>query len=122
MKRNAVRPALSHLPVTFCIVIGLGGAPAGAADTTGELHGVVVGPGGAPLPGARVSLSSEVLIGGVRGRVSGEDGGFAFRVLPPGGYLVRVELDGFTSVEAEAVVRLNRRTHLRIEMAAEGDR
>ena len=65
-----------------------------AADTTGELHGVVVDSEGIGLSGVRVALSSEVLIGGVHEKTTGDDGRFNFRTLPPGSYLIRAELEG----------------------------
>ncbi len=105
------------LPVC-CLIVGLVAGSGEAADTTGELHGVVVDSEGIGLSGVRVAFSSEVLIGGVHEKTTGEDGRFNLRTLPPGSYLIRAELGGFGSVEVEAVVQLNRRTDLRIEMAA----
>jgi len=101
-----------------CLIVGLIAASGEAADTTGELHGVVVDSGGSGLTGVRVALSSEVLIGGIHERATGDEGEFNFRVLPPGSYLVRAELEGFIPVETQTVVRLNRRTDLRIEMSS----
>jgi hypothetical protein len=108
--------AFSHVLTACCLIVGLIAASSEAADTTGELHGVVVDAYGVELPGVGVALSSAVLIGGVYERTTGNDGGFSFRLLPPGSYLIRAELDGFIPVETETVVRLNRRTVLRIEM------
>jgi len=71
------------LPVC-CLIAGLIAASGEAADTTGELHGVVVDNEGSGLSGVRVALSSEVLIGGIHERVTGDQGEFNFRVLPPG--------------------------------------
>jgi hypothetical protein len=100
-----------------CLIVGCIAASGEAADTSGELHGVVVDAEGVGLPGARVSLSSEVLIGGVHEQITGDDGEFGFRVLPPGSYLVLAELGGFVPVETQTVVSLNRRTDLSIELS-----
>lgn len=110
--------AFSHV-LTACLLIAGLLAPSGeAADTTGELHGVVVDSEGIALSGVRVALSSEVLIGGVHEKITGDDGKFSLRTLPPGLYLIRAELGGFGTVEVETVVQLNRRTGLQIEMSA----
>jgi len=108
--------AFLHVLTACCLIAVCLAAPVEAADTTGDLNGVVVDAEGAGLSGVRVALSSEVLIGGVHEDTTGDDGKFVFRLLPPGSYLVRAELEGFIPLEAETVVRLNRRTNLRIEM------
>ena len=103
--------------VASCLAVGIIATSGEAADTTGELHGIVADGEGSGLTGVRISLSSEVLIGGVHQRITGDGGKFGFRLLPPGSYLVRAELEDFVPVETQAVVSLNRRTDLRIEMS-----
>lgn len=117
VKRVNVSRAFSHLlvPVFVAVVFAV---PADAAETTGEIHGIVVGPEGTGLAGVELALTSEVLIGGVHRRVTDVDGAFGYRSLPPGEYLVRAELKGFVPVETATTVRLNRKTDLRIEMAS----
>lgn len=57
--------------LTACFLIACCLAAFGeTADTTGELHGVVVDAGGVGLSNVRVALSSEVLIGGVHERTN----------------------------------------------------
>ena len=118
MRRGRNSGATPRVLTACCLIVGCLTMTGDAADTTGELHGVVVDDQGTGLPGVRISLSSEVLIGGVHETATGEGGLFSFRLLPPGSYLVRAELDGFNPVETGTVVRLNRRTNLRIEMGA----
>ena len=116
MSGSSAWKAMSLIVTTGCLVLGFAARSADCADTAGELHGVVVDTGGRGLAGVRITLSSEVLIGGPRERYTVDDGGFGFRVLPPGSYLIRAEREGFVPVEVETAVRLNRRTDLSIEM------
>ena len=74
------------------------------AQTTGSLTGSVT-TGGAPLPGATVTISSPALQG-VRTTVTGANGDYNFPALPPGRYTVTLELEGLQKVTRTAEVRL----------------
>ena len=87
-----------------------------AQGTTGTISGTVTHEG-SPLPGATVTISSPNLQG-VRTTVTGETGGYVFPGIPPGEYVVRVEMMGMqtttrtvrvgvaTSARADANLRL----------------
>lgn len=104
--------------VLTLMALAFGAATLLAQTTDGRLAGRAVDDSEAALPGATVTISSEVLMG-TRVTQADADGGFAFDALPPGMYTVRVELDGFLTVENPAVqVRLGRTTQVRLELSA----
>ena len=72
--------------------------------TTGTLVGTVT-TGGAPLPGATVTISSPSLQG-TRTAVTGDTGGYNFPGLPPGMYTVSVELEGMQRLDKRVAVSL----------------
>jgi hypothetical protein len=86
------------------------------AATTSRLTGAVVDAEGLPLPGVAIRLSSDVLIGGEQVAITAVDGSFAFNLLPPGLYNLHAELTGFRPADAEARVRLDNETQVRIQM------
>ncbi len=74
------------------------------AQTTASLTGTVT-TGGAPLPGATITITSPALQG-VRTTVSGPNGDYNFAALPPGMYSVKFELEGMQRLAKPANVRL----------------
>jgi len=77
-------------------VILLFSLAASAQTRTGRILGQVTSAVGTPLPGATVTASSEVVMGGSRTAVTGETGDFRFAALPPGVYDVMVIMEGHT--------------------------
>jgi len=84
--------------VLVCMAVLLG-APIASAQTTGSITGTVTDASGAVLPGVTVTLSGERLIGGQQTQVSDTDGTYRFDRLVPGTYGVKMELQGFRSVD-----------------------
>src|SRR5688572_27841715 len=74
----------------------------GQSATTGALTGTVTSDG-APLPGATVTATSPQLQG-TRTAVSDANGNYNLAALPPGGYTVRVSLEGLQDVTRSARV------------------
>ena len=70
--------------------------PAGA-QTLGTITGEVKDTSGAVIPGANVSAQNRST-NATREVQSNETGSYSFPALPPGPYVVRVELQGFRSV------------------------
>src|SRR5712672_772293 len=68
---------------------------ADAQALTGALVGTVKDDQSAVLTGARVRVSSPALIGGATTTTTNEKGQLRFPVLPPGPYLLEIELQGF---------------------------
>ncbi len=98
------------------LALGLLAAPA-TAQLTGRLAGQVTDAEGAPLPGATVTVNSPNLMGS-RTEFTDTEGGFSFRVLPPGVYTIQTELEGFVPQQrSEVEVRLSRVTEIQFSMA-----
>jgi TonB dependent receptor-like, beta-barrel/Carboxypeptidase regulatory-like domain len=68
-----------------------------AQGLTGALIGTVRDADGGVLPGATVRVSSPALIGGPRTLTTNENGQLRFPTLPPGLYVLDIELAGFAS-------------------------
>lgn len=81
-------------------------ASASAQVQTGSITGTVADASGAVLPGATVTLTGEKLIGGAQGQTSDASGNYRFDRLPPGGYNLKFELQGFKTIE-RADIRVN---------------
>src|ERR1700704_4014362 len=76
---------------------------AAAQALTGALVGTVRDEQGAVLPGALVRVTSPALIGGPTTTTTNEKGQLRFPVLPPGSYLLEIELPGFATYREEDV-------------------
>jgi hypothetical protein len=91
-------------------------AAAVVAQTTGQIEGTVVNQGGAALPGVAVEATSAALQG-TKVATTDEGGKFRLVFLPPGSYVVRVALEGFTTVEQpDIVVPLGRTVTVAVQM------
>jgi hypothetical protein len=73
------------------------------------LTGTVTDESGGVLPGTTVNITNKVT-GQVRSVVTGSDGRYSILDLDPGRYSVRIELTGFTSVQADDINVLLGRT------------
>ena len=94
----------SHVPTVVVLAVALlavGGLH--AQSTTGRIIGTVTDQGGQGLPGASVTISSDVLIGGPRTAIADDDGTFQFISLHPGEYTVQIHDSGFVSQERQEV-------------------
>src|SRR4028119_1679872 len=86
-----------------------------AQGTTGQLIGTVTDPNGAVVSGATIKIinldtSSE------REATTGDEGDFAFQLLPPGRYRVETTTNGFQIANVEAVVNITQTTKLDISL------
>ncbi len=79
-----------------CLVVAL--ATTVHAQDTGSVSGTVVDSSGQVVPGATVTLINEATAE-ARTAISGEAGAFVFRAVRPGIYTVRIELQGFRTLE-----------------------
>ncbi len=88
----------------FTVVLGLVlvAAPLLAQNPTGTITGKVMQDDG-PLPGATITASSPAMQGD-KVAISGAQGQYIFRFLPPGQYTVTYALDGFQTLEMPVVV------------------
>jgi TonB family protein len=88
-----------------------------AAPRPGSLEGrVLAAKGDAPIPGTTITLLSEHGTA-VDTTLAAEDGAFAFAGVAPGAYKVRIEADGFLTVETPELVTSNEATSITYRMA-----
>ena len=108
-----------------CFVIGLmfTCAPTVRAQDTGAIHGRVLDPTSAAVPGATVDALNEDT-GFARQATSNPDGEFAIRALPPGKYKITATLSGFktyTQTHIQVSVGQNARADVQLEIGAVED-
>ncbi|HKE56368.1 MAG TPA: carboxypeptidase-like regulatory domain-containing protein, partial [Pyrinomonadaceae bacterium] len=90
--------------ILFAIAVMLiFGAVAIAQTITGSVSGVVADSTGGLIPGAAVSLTSEKT-GQTRNLTTDNDGRFNFAALQPGNYSLKVERNGFQTLEQKGIV------------------
>jgi hypothetical protein len=77
---------------------------AAAQVQTGSILVRITDEQGAVLPGANLTISSPVLVGGQMTGVTDAGGAYRFPSLPAGDYTVRLELQGFQTVIREGIV------------------
>jgi hypothetical protein len=90
-----------HFFILALLCICLLGGSVFAQTRTGSLRGTVIDKEGAFLPGAKVELSGERLMGGVRSIITDEEGKFRFPSLMPGTYELIVTLEGFQETKRQ---------------------
>jgi hypothetical protein len=78
-------------------------ATARAQGVTGALIGTVRDNHGGALPDARVRVSSAALIGGSETGVTNQKGQFRFPALPPGAYVLDIDVKGFAAHREEGI-------------------
>jgi hypothetical protein len=87
--------------LALVLVLGIGGF---AYAQDGSLRGYVKDETGAALPGATVTATSPVLIGGARSTVTEQTGYYRLINLPPGEYVVLVEMSNFATFRREGIL------------------
>ncbi|HEX8354502.1 MAG TPA: TonB-dependent receptor [Pyrinomonadaceae bacterium] len=93
--------SLKRLLLLSLAVLGLAG-PAPGQGATGQITGRVEDAAGAVVPGASVTVTS-LATSAQRQAATGDEGGFAVPLLPPGRYRVEVSAQGFKRVVVEEV-------------------
>src|SRR3990172_2132163 len=106
------RPILGWLVCTLALTLG----GTAQAQTTGDIRGTITDSTGAVLPGAAVTIYSDVLLGGSRSIVTNELGVYRFISLPIGTYIVEAGLSGFETKRYEGV-RVNVNSTATVDMA-----
>jgi hypothetical protein len=92
----------SRLPYSLFIILLLS-LPAIAQTITGSITGSVTDPNGSVIPGATVTITSDKT-NEVRNITTNDEGRFSFTAVQPGLYTVKVEREGFQSLERRGTV------------------
>ncbi len=90
-----------------------------AQGTTGQISGTVTDPNGAVVQGANVTARS-LDTNFSRSITTGNDGVYAFQLLPPGRYRVSATASGFRETGVEAIVNITQTTNVNIELPITG--
>src|SRR5260221_9940777 len=101
-QRPAARMWLSLVLLVAAAGVLLPGMAAGQG-LTGALIGTVKDNQGGALAGARVRVSSPALIGGPATLTTNEKGRLRFPALPPGPYVLDIEMQGFATLHEEDI-------------------
>ncbi|EPX57499.1 protein oar [Cystobacter fuscus DSM 2262] len=113
---------IKWLHLALALSLGGSGAAFGADVITGRIDGRLRESGTqAPLPGAKVTLTSPALIGGSKVIATAPDGYFLATDLPPGEYTVQFELEGIKPITRKLVVRQGETSPLNVTWNVESD-
>src|SRR5262245_21592212 len=106
-KDSLMRRGLSGLALLALPTYALSPQTAYAVgEQTGKIAGVVTDKlSNSPLPGARVEIRGQNLIGGPRALQTGDDGTYEFISVPPGPYDVTLTFEGAKPLRRKIVVR-----------------
>ncbi|GBC83273.1 hypothetical protein HRbin10_02418 [bacterium HR10] len=110
--------------MSLLLIVGLGWAMAGesegrAALQVGRIKGKVIAVTAdrrEPLAGVLVVLSGEFLPGKVAQTISDDDGSYSFSDLPPGDYVLSVEVEGFERFAQKIMLPLGAIVEVPIEL------
>jgi hypothetical protein len=109
---------ISWLTLIFSLLIfSVNGYAQGS--TYGRISGVVTDPNGAVIAGATVKITN-LDTNAEREVATGDDGNFAFQLLPPARYRVEISANGFQTVSVEAVVNITQTTALDVPLKVAG--
>ena len=98
---SSLRFSIATLMVVIA-VLALG-VVANAQTITGSISGVITDANGGMIPNANVTLTSEKT-GQARGSTTDSEGRFSFPALQPGNYALRIERQGFQTLEQRGVI------------------
>ncbi|HYJ45736.1 MAG TPA: TonB-dependent receptor, partial [Pyrinomonadaceae bacterium] len=95
----------SHWSRLLCALVAalFFGLPGAAQTITGSISGIVTDSSGGVIPGASVTLVSEKT-NESRNFTTNEEGRFSFTALQPGAYTVRIEREGFQTLERRGTI------------------
>ena len=106
--------------ISALVVFGGLCSTAAAQSTVGRITGVVIDQSRGVVQGAAVTVRNQAT-GVERTAVSGSEGGFEVRDLPPGLYTVAVKADGFAAANrVDVLVTMGASAHLNVPLAIEG--
>lgn len=118
MIRRRLWAVLVATPVVLCTVAPQRALAVG--EQNAHLRGTVVESGSnVPMPGAKVTIRSDSLIGGPRNMTTDEEGRFDFLSIPEGTYVITVEYEGLRPTKRKVKLELGQTQTIKITFAAE---
>jgi hypothetical protein len=108
---------MSHVRLTIAVLALI--ASAHAQTVTGVVRGAITDSAGAPVPGARVTLTS-LETGAHLTATSDERGEFAIAAVPPGEYRLEAESPGFKKHARTLTMEVDREVRLEIALSSLG--
>src|SRR6185295_6987914 len=104
-RRSPMFSFLRCKPTILVVIVAVFavGTAANAQTITGSISGAVMDSSGGMIPGAAVTLISEKT-GQARGSTTDSEGRFNFAALHPGAYALKVERQGFQTLEQRGVI------------------
>src|SRR5262249_36301342 len=123
-KRKLIRKTLLFFSVGICLAL-VAGVQSAFAQTTGSatLRGVIRDPQSAVVGGATVTLTNEAT-GASRQVKTTDEGAYVFSAMTPGSYGLKVEFQGFKTVEQKGVSLApsdNKGVDITLELGAPSD-
>ncbi len=108
--RKYVVPVIVWAAFIAALLSGMNAQP-----NAGRIEGIVADPSGAPLPGARVTLSGPAIR--PRTTLSDANGAFSFTAVPPGDYTVTSTLRGFTPASSKVSLKSGATERVKLAMS-----
>ena len=93
-----MKTVLARLTWALALVAGLATGAGAQGLQTGDITGTITSNDGLSMPGATITIESPA-IQGTRTAVTDVNGIYVVRGLPPGEYVVTVEMDGMATVK-----------------------
>ena len=101
---STIRLSLAATLTALATLVAI--APAAAQVQTGSILVRATDEQGAAMPGVAVTITSAALVAGSASGITDQGGAYRFPSLPPGTYVVKVDLQGFQTVIRENVAVL----------------
>ena len=111
--------AFLGVAVAICLTLGMPGRGFCQGVQTGTIRGFVTSANGRSLPGVSVRITSAALQG-ERATDTGEDGSYAFHLVPAGTYTLAFEMSGMVPVGRTLEVPLGSVAQLNVTMQVTG--
>jgi hypothetical protein len=111
-----MKTVLASLAWALALVAGLASVTHAQGLQTGVITGTITSNDGLSMPGATITITSPALQG-TQTAVTDVNGIYVVRGLPPGEYVVTVEMDGMATVKRPTRVELGRTVTLDVGMA-----
>ena len=101
-----------------CLLVFAGTGPVRGQDISGTIDGTILDPSGAPVPGAKVTVTNTDRNQVVRTITTDPTGIYSAPIIPIGNYSIKVEANGFQTATRSDIV-LNVRDDLKINISLE---